>query len=84
MSLVSEDKTGNLWFGTQGGGVSRYDGKSFTTFSTTQGLANNWVNNIVEDKAGNLWFGTLGGGVSRYDGKSFILFLPPRGWQIIL
>ncbi len=30
---ITEDKTGNLWFGTSGGGVSRYDGKSFTNFT---------------------------------------------------
>ena len=27
------DRFGNLWFGTFGGGVSRYDGKSFTSFT---------------------------------------------------
>jgi ligand-binding sensor domain-containing protein len=57
------DKTGSLWFGTLGGGVSRYDGKSFVTFTTAQGLANNIVYSIAEDKGGNLSFGTSGGGV---------------------
>ncbi|MCP4216157.1 MAG: hypothetical protein GY765_16025, partial [bacterium] len=33
-----EDKSGNLWFGTYGGGVSRYDGKSFTSFTEKDGL----------------------------------------------
>ena len=75
---MTEDKTGNLWFGTGGGGVSRYDGKSFTTFTTAQGLANNFVCSITEDKTGNLWFGT-GGGVSRYDGKSFTTFTTAQG-----
>ena len=57
------DRYGNLWFGTFGGGVSRYDGKSFTSFTTAQGLANNMVwSRIIEDKAGNLWFATYGGG----------------------
>ena len=65
------DKNGNLWFGTFGGGVSRYDGKSFTNYTNIHGLANNNVMTIFEDKSGNLWFGTWGGGVSRYDGKSF-------------
>ncbi len=72
------DKTGNLWFGTDGGGVSRYDGKSFTNFTTAQGLANNGVLSITEDKTGNLWFGTQGG-VSRYDGKSFTNFTTAQG-----
>ncbi len=79
ISCSFKDKTGNLWFGTAGGGVSRYDGKSFVTFSTAQGLANNIVLSIAEDKTGNLWFGTDGGGVSRYDGKSFVTFSTAQG-----
>ncbi|HWY11976.1 MAG TPA: two-component regulator propeller domain-containing protein, partial [Bacteroidia bacterium] len=71
--------TGNLWFGTYGGGVSRYDGKFFTNFTTAQGLANNIVVSITEDKTGNLWFGTQGGGISRYDGKSFTSFTTEQG-----
>ncbi|MEY3243055.1 MAG: hypothetical protein RIR11_4494 [Bacteroidota bacterium] len=73
------DKNGNLWFGTQGGGVSRYDGKSFTNFTTVQGLVNNSVVSLIEDKTGNLWFGTYGGGVSWYDGKSFTNFTTIQG-----
>ena len=83
------DSKGNLWFGTLGGGVSRYDGKSFTNFTTAHGLANNIVYSIVEDKTGNFWFGTSGGGVSRYDGKSFTSITTAQGlanntvWSII-
>jgi len=73
-----EDKSGNLWFGT-GGGVSRFDGKSFTHFTDKEGLSNNVVWSMLEDKSGNLWFGTRGGGVSRYDGKSFTHFTDKEG-----
>jgi ligand-binding sensor domain-containing protein/serine phosphatase RsbU (regulator of sigma subunit) len=73
------DHFGNIWFGTSGGGASRYDGKSFTNFTTDQGLANNSVNGIVEDKSGNIWFATYGGGVSRYDGKSFTSYTTKQG-----
>ncbi len=79
ISCGYRDKEGNLWFGTVGGGVSRYDGKSFTNFTTTQGLSNNNVWGITEDKRGNLWFATIGGGVSRYDGKSFTNFTTAQG-----
>jgi signal transduction histidine kinase/ligand-binding sensor domain-containing protein len=65
------DKTGNIWVATFGGGVSRYDGKSFTNYTSAQGLPNNNVISICEDKNGDLWFGCYEGGVSRYDGKSF-------------
>jgi hypothetical protein len=32
MTIV-EDKDGNFWFGSRGGLLFRYDGKSFTDFS---------------------------------------------------
>ena len=52
------DKRGNLWFGTAGGGVSRYDGKSFTNYNTAQGISTNEVWCITEDKTGNMWYTT--------------------------
>jgi len=64
-----EDKSVNLWFGTEGGGVSKYDGKSFTHFTDKEGLSNNVVWSMLEDKSGNLWFGTYGDGVCKYDGN---------------
>lgn len=73
------DKKGNLWFGTDGGGVSRYDGTQFTNFTTSLGLSYNGVTCILEDKSGNLWFGTTGGGVNRYDGKTFRTFTTAQG-----
>ncbi len=72
------DNAGNLWFGTAGGGVSRYDGRSFTNFSIEHGLVDNMVRVMCVDKAGNLWFGT-GAGVSRYDGRSFTTFSTKQG-----
>lgn len=84
-----EDKMGNMWFGTEGGGLSRYDGKSFTNFTTAQGLSNNLVKSIIQDKKGNMWIGTVGGGVSKYDGKLFTSYTTAQGlgnntvWSII-
>jgi len=74
-----QDKFGNLWFGTVGGGVSKYDGKMFTHFTEKEGLSNNNVWSILEDRFGNLWFGTWGGGVSKYDGKEFTHFTEKEG-----
>ena len=78
ITAAIRDKAGNLWFCTGGGGVSRYDGKSFSNFTTSQGLANNSVWCITEDKMGNMWFGTQGG-ISRYDGKSFTTLTSSQG-----
>ncbi len=65
-----QDKAGNLWFGTTGDGVYRYDGKSFTNYSAKDGLSSNNVLSVLEDKTGNIWFGT-DAGVCRYNGKTF-------------
>jgi len=73
------DSKGNLWFGTYGGGVSKYNGYNFTNFTTAHGLANNFVSSIAEDKKGNLWFGTSGGGVSCYNGITFKNYTTKQG-----
>ena len=66
---IHPDREGNLWFGTWGG-VSRYDGNTFTTFTTQNGLVDDAVWSICQDRKGNIWFGTEGG-VSRFDGEGF-------------
>ncbi len=79
ISCILEDKSGNIWFGTTGGGVSKYDGQHFTHFTDKQGLSHNFVRCIFEDKFGNIWFGTAGGGVSKYDGQRFTHFTDQQG-----
>lgn len=71
---IIQDQRGDLWFGTDGGGVSRYDGKYFLHFTSREGLSSNSVFNLLEDRDGNLWFGTYGGGVNVYDGEKLITF----------
>jgi len=70
------DSEGRIWFGTAQGGVSVLNdvgtpfdkqGDTWTTFTTTDGLAGNYVLTIALDGRGRLWFGTEGGGVSVLD-----------------
>jgi ligand-binding sensor domain-containing protein len=61
--------------GTRGGGITRYDGTSFKTFTVKDGLINNYVFCIKEDAEHNLWIGT-NNGLSKYNGISFRNFLP--------
>jgi len=74
-----KDKRGNLWFGTNGGGISKYDGKTFANFTTAHGLANNSIWCITEDHNGNIWFGTDGSGASKYDGRQFTTYTTLQG-----
>ncbi len=77
---IYEDKSGHIWFGTEGG-ASRYDGKSFRNYLMNEGWPNteveglshknhNDVNSIIEDKSGKFWFGTRGYACI-FDGKTF-------------
>jgi ligand-binding sensor domain-containing protein/serine phosphatase RsbU (regulator of sigma subunit) len=76
---IYQDREGFLWFGTNNGGISRYDGEKFVNFTTSDGLTDNSVWAIHQDRDGFHWFGTLGNGISRYDGKAFINFTTNDG-----
>jgi ligand-binding sensor domain-containing protein len=67
---IFQDSKGNYWFGSHGEGVSRFDGKSFQYFTTSDGLAGNQIRSIQEDNHGTIWFGTANG-ISSYNGKKF-------------
>lgn len=68
---IFEDKTGKLWFGTNGN-TFIYDGKTFTVVSNKEGRTFTDVWSIIQDKKGNIWLG--GDGLWRYDGSTFINF----------
>jgi ligand-binding sensor domain-containing protein len=75
ITRIIEDKKGNLWFGGRDG-IWRYDGKSYTHFTTKDGLINNDVWSILEDTAGNIWIGDRNKGLCRYNGTTFTYFTP--------
>ncbi len=57
--MVSRD--GALWIGTEGGGLARYAHGEFRSWTTREGLSNDFVRTLAEDAAGNLWVGTDNG-----------------------
>jgi signal transduction histidine kinase/CheY-like chemotaxis protein/ligand-binding sensor domain-containing protein len=68
---MCQDRRGYVWIGTWGGGVSRFDGRSFNTFTMDQGLLGNQVGAMAEDKEGTLWFACNQKGLCSYDGLQF-------------
>jgi len=65
-----QDSRGYIWFGTQGGGLSRFDGNKFTNFSTKNGLPSNHIQAIYEDGNRQIWVSTKRG-ICRFTGKKF-------------
>ncbi len=78
---LHQDHRGFIWFGTRGGGLTRYDGIKFKTFTEKDGLSNNYVYGIIEDTKNNLWIAT-NNGLSYYNGISFKNFFPSSTYSI--
>lgn len=70
VNAMIQDSRGNIWVGTNGGGLSRFNGKSFQTFTTQDGLGSNQLWALFEDSQSNLWIGASQC-VTRYDGITF-------------
>lgn len=66
---ICEDQFGNLWLGTAGGGLSKFNGEKFENFTIKNGLQSNYIRDILNDSKGNIWAATASG-LSRLDGKS--------------
>ena len=79
---VLEDRQGNIWAATglwesgkktneEKGGLSRWDGQRFETYTTKDGLPDSMMRCLAEDRQGRIWVGTWGGGASCWDGEKF-------------
>ncbi len=55
------DGDGAVWCGTWGGGLSRFDGQSWRTYTVSDGLPANHIFMLYQDPDGNLWVGTSDG-----------------------
>jgi ligand-binding sensor domain-containing protein/signal transduction histidine kinase len=64
---VTEDKSGNVWFGMHQGGALRWRQDRFEYFSEETGLPLELVQSVHVDRSGRLWIGTKGRGVARCD-----------------
>ncbi len=69
VTAIFEDTSGVMWFGTEGYGVSRFDGQTWTSLDSRDGLPDNYVSAIVEDDRGRVWIGTENG-LCRYQSRT--------------
>jgi ligand-binding sensor domain-containing protein len=92
---IFQDKKGVLWFGNNGGGLFRYDGKQLRNITQENNLGNDAflkqrkpidkagslarVFAINEDELGNIWIGTVDAGVWKYDGTHLTNFTSKDG-----
>ncbi len=78
-----QDSRGYMWFGTQGGGLCRFDGLDFHTFTTDDGLPSNYISALFEDAQRRIWVGT-NAGLCFLKGKAFEKIpMVERGMQVL-
>ena len=66
------DRAGDLWLGTEDGGVTRLSNGTFRTFGSSDGLPDPFVPAIAADDTGSIW-ATTGHGLARFDGTRWSL-----------
>jgi ligand-binding sensor domain-containing protein len=77
----------NLWVGAYAdyqheGGITKYDGSTYTSYSDTNGLVNVYIKRIAVDQQNNLWIATAGG-VSKFTDKNLgVENLSKTVWKI--
>lgn len=74
-----QDRRGDFWLGSLGGGAIRFNGIHLEHFTEKEGLPSNHIFALLEDSKGNIWFGTRDGGICRYDGSHFTYFNTENG-----
>jgi Signal transduction histidine kinase len=79
--VLCEDCAGNIWVGTEGGGLNKFDTETgtFTRYKhdpeNSNSLSNDKIRCILEDSCGNIWIGTENGlDVLPPNGSSFTHF----------
>jgi hypothetical protein len=72
VQAITDDKDGNIWFGTQGG-ISVFDGSKFTNYTKANGLSSDNILCLTVDKQGVVWIGT-DDGVNSFSNGTFNSF----------
>ena len=67
ISALCQDAQGNLWIGTKGGGVTRYQGGTFSH----AGLSSQFVSALCAGPSNRVWVGTSGGGLFAFNSGRF-------------
>lgn len=71
---IQVDKKGQLWIGTWGGGLSRYDMFRWRLYdATNSGLKSNYINEIaIDKKRDRIWATNYDKGITCFDGNNWV------------
>jgi signal transduction histidine kinase/ligand-binding sensor domain-containing protein len=76
ITAVMQDREGNIWIGSQTGGICELENESIASFTMREGLPQQYVANVIEDREGRIYATTSDQGVVEIVGGRAI---PVRG-----
>ena len=76
---IFKDSKGNIWFATDGKGITVLHNKKFTNYNESNGLKDEVIYSVTEDIKGNIWFSTHSAGVYKFDGNKFTNYSTANG-----
>ena len=75
VNVIFQDIRGNLWIGTNGGGLCRFTGDGFETYTRRDGLLSDVILERKDNLQGELVIKTILG-ISIFDGRNFKNYIP--------
>ena len=68
---IYKDSRGQVWFGTDGKGITVLNNGKLTNYNKRNGLRDDHIYSFTEDRNGNIWFNTEDAGIYCFNGKTF-------------
>lgn len=79
IKCVTEDYEGNLFLGSDGGGLIKFTNEDFISYTKEDDIGSNVVMSILEDRNTNIWLSTYGDGVGVFTSKGYVSFTTKDG-----
>lgn len=79
---ICQDHEGNIWFGSDGGGIYKYGGTKFISFQSNQGMEDFFIWSFYQDEKDRMWFGTANEGLLAWYGDTLIHYSPDEGTNL--
>ncbi|BCU78072.1 two-component regulator propeller domain-containing protein [Luteolibacter sp. LG18] len=80
ITSLAQDADDNVWVGTSGGGLNRFQHARFRLLGEKEGWMSDIVGSVSEDGKGRLWFGNTNLGLRQVEAGRFLPAPPFNAW----